>query len=155
VPEDVEDVVCVVPWEADSHLSVIGARALDERDEAMRRRARELAERAMGRREPWLAQVGPPPRDPVRRGRWLEAVSVVAAYRERWAITDGAHPLGRDGTAPTIEAARHRERVLAALRRARELSGHDRVPDRGAPVAPAPQAVSGVSARPAPRRPEL
>ena len=60
------------------------ARALQERDQAMERRARELGEQAVGEGRAWARRLGPPPADSARREAWLQAVSTVAAFRERW-----------------------------------------------------------------------
>ena len=102
------------------------ARALAERDEAMRRRSRELAEAALRRREPWVARLGPPPPSPERHERWLEAVATVAAYRERWGVGDSDRPLGDESAAASVEAVRHRERALAAANAAYGLGNHRR-----------------------------
>jgi conjugative relaxase-like TrwC/TraI family protein len=102
------------------------ARALAERDEAMRRRSRELAEAALARREPWVARLGPPPTSPKRHERWLEAVATVAAYRERWAVGDSHRPLGDEIAAASVEAVRHRERALAAANTAYGFGRHRR-----------------------------
>jgi len=64
------------------------ARALDDRQTLLERRAREVATTAVEHRQPWAAQLGAPPSDPVRRELWLRRLDTVAAYRERWGITD-------------------------------------------------------------------
>jgi conjugative relaxase-like TrwC/TraI family protein len=98
------------------------ARALDERDQAMVRRAREIVELAVERGQIWVRRLGVPPSDPGLRGRWLEAVSTVAAYRERWSIGTDHRPLGPASAAGTIEAAGHRRRAQAAAERALALA---------------------------------
>ncbi|MGA2531184.1 MAG: AAA family ATPase, partial [Acidimicrobiales bacterium] len=50
------------------------ARGLQERAEALQRRARELAERAIDQNPLWLRQLGVRPSDPLAAERWLEAV---------------------------------------------------------------------------------
>ena len=64
------------------------ARALDDRQTLLEQRAREVATTAVENRRPWAAQLGSPPSDPVRRELWLRRLDTVAAYRERWGITD-------------------------------------------------------------------
>jgi hypothetical protein len=97
-------------------------RALVERDHAMERRARELAELAIERHEPWVRRLGEPPSDPGEHQQWMRAVSTVAAYRDRWNISDDHLPLGPDSAVTAIEAMRHRTRAVGAVRRALSLS---------------------------------
>jgi conjugative relaxase-like TrwC/TraI family protein len=99
------------------------AQALVERDQAIQRRARELAERAVARGDAWVRELGRPPGEPAARERWLAAVSTVAAYRERWDIAEHRSPLGPPKAPKTIEALRHHERVTVAVSRARRLAG--------------------------------
>ena len=98
------------------------ARALEERDEAMQRRARALAEQAIEQNQVWVRRLGVPPSDPLARERWIEAVTTVAAYRERWNIGDDRRPLGSKGTARTIEAINQRNLAQAAVNRASRLT---------------------------------
>lgn len=62
--------------------------ALDEREELIEQRARELVTRARSQQEPWIQQL-PEPQDPDQE----HALVVVAAYRDRWQVT-GSAPLG-------------------------------------------------------------
>jgi hypothetical protein len=64
------------------------ARALDDRQTLLEQRAREVATTAVQNLQPWAARLGSPPSDPVRRELWLQRLDTVAAYRERWGITD-------------------------------------------------------------------
>jgi hypothetical protein len=98
------------------------ARGLDERDDAMLRRARALAEQAIERNESWVRRLGIPPTDPCAKRRWAEAVTTVAAYRDRWNIDDEHLPLGRKETAGSVEATDQRNLARAALDRASRLS---------------------------------
>jgi conjugative relaxase-like TrwC/TraI family protein len=98
------------------------ARGLQERDEAMQRRARALAGRAIEQNQVWVRRLGVPPSDPLGRERWTEAVTTVAAYRKRWGIDDDSQPLGSKGTARTIEAIKQRERARGAVNRASRLT---------------------------------
>ncbi len=102
------------------------ARALDERERAMRRRARELAEHALERGEIWVLRLGAPPVDRAKQERWLEAVSSIAAYRERWNIGDDRRPLGSGGALRTLDALGHRRRAELAIAEALRLSNGDR-----------------------------
>jgi conjugative relaxase-like TrwC/TraI family protein len=63
------------------------ARSLDDRQTLIEQRAREVATTAVESRQPWAAQLGSPPSDPLRREVWLRRLDTIAAYRERWAIT--------------------------------------------------------------------
>jgi conjugative relaxase-like TrwC/TraI family protein len=82
------------------------AQALDERQTLLERRAREVATRAIENRQPWAAQLGSPPSDPVRRKVWLRRLDTVAAYRERWGITDRTILGARESTSLEQEAQR-------------------------------------------------
>jgi hypothetical protein len=64
------------------------ARALGDRQTIIEQRAREVATTAVENRQPWAARLGSPPSDPVRCELWLRRLDTVAAYRERWGITD-------------------------------------------------------------------
>ena len=97
-------------------------RALAERDRAMCQRAREVAEEAVKSNQPWALQLGPPPTEPVARAHWAEAVTTVAAYRDRWGVTTDDQPLGLSSGAITIEQARQRRLAKAAVERALRLS---------------------------------
>jgi hypothetical protein len=125
-------------------------RALNEREHAMRHRARELAVHALEHRETWVLRLGAPPADHVRHERWLELVSTVAAYREHWNIADDHRPLGPVGAVRTLEALGHRRRAEVAVAEALRLSsdgpGHRR---------PRLSAVSAEPVRELPARIEL
>jgi conjugative relaxase-like TrwC/TraI family protein len=98
------------------------ARALDEREITMHRRARELAERAVAQGQVWVGSLGVPPSDPIARERWMQAVTTVAAYRERWNIPVDHIALGPDSPAEPVEAIRDRTRARAASKLAIKLS---------------------------------
>jgi conjugative relaxase-like TrwC/TraI family protein len=97
------------------------AHALAERDQAMEKRARTLADQAVGTGESWVQRLGTPPATPARRERWIREVSIVAAYRDRWHIT-GQSAVGNQGDASSIEQTGQRQRALAAAARATALS---------------------------------
>ena len=98
-------------------------RALDDRDQAMQRRAAALATQAIHRGRVWTRRLGSPPADPSAREAWMQAVSTVAAYRDRWRIDNDHRPLGPDSAAKTIEALGHRRRAQAAVERAVQVAG--------------------------------
>jgi hypothetical protein len=110
------------------------ARSLGERDEAMQRRARALAEQAIERNALWVRQLGIAPTEQRARERWMEAVQTVVAYRENWNVDDQHLPLGRKGAARSIETIDQRNLAQAALDRASRLSyaSGARQPDPGA-----------------------
>jgi conjugative relaxase-like TrwC/TraI family protein len=97
-------------------------RGLQERDEAMQRRARALAEQAIEQNQVWVRRLGVAPSDPLAREQWIEAVTAVAAYRERWNIDDGHRPLGSKVAARTIEAINQRNLAQAAVNMASRLA---------------------------------
>ncbi len=97
-------------------------RGLKERAEALQRRARELAERAIDQNPLWLRQLGARPSDPLAAERWLEAVKTIAAYRERWSIDGDPRPLGSKATARSIEALNQRRLAQAAFNTAMRLT---------------------------------
>ena len=75
---------------------------------------------ALADHEPWTASLGPIPASGKKQEAWWRAACTVAAYRDRYQITDDQTPLG---TAPMttrqkIDAARAR----AALRVASGLA---------------------------------
>lgn len=47
------------------------ARALDERDQPMGGRARELADKAIARGQMWVRRLGAAPSDPTTREAWM------------------------------------------------------------------------------------
>ena len=107
------------------------ARALDEREQAMERRAQELADEAIERGQVWVRRLGTPPADPATREAWVRAVSTVAAYRDRWDVGADRRPLGPESAVNTIEAIGHRKRAQAAVERALHLVGESKTTSAG------------------------
>jgi len=105
------------------------ARALDERDQAMERRAAELASEAIEAGQVWVRRLGTPPSHPAMRDAWLRAVSTVAAYRDRWDIGTDPRPLGPVSAVRTIEGIGHRKRAQAVVERVLRLVGEARTGD--------------------------
>jgi hypothetical protein len=98
------------------------ARGLEEREEAMQHRARALAVQAIERNQTWVRRLGIPPTDPRARELWIEAVTAVVAYRDRWNIDDDHLPLGPKGPARSIEAINQRNLAQVAVDRASRLA---------------------------------
>ncbi len=95
-------------------------RALIERDEAMERRARTLANQAIETGQGWVQRLGPAPDNPGHRARWLREVSTIAAYRDRWHVTGPGAVDTRSDDQNTAQM-NQRQRALAAAERARAI----------------------------------
>ncbi|MDQ0375961.1 MobF family relaxase [Cellulomonas humilata] len=70
------------------------AAALAARAQMIEERARLLVERAVAAGAPWLDDLVPPTSEPPRRDDWAERAKTVAAYRERYGISDQRSALG-------------------------------------------------------------
>jgi len=116
-------------------LSDEDRQAIDDRQELIERRARALAEEAVACGAPWTGRLGRMPEQQVERQRWLEAVSTVAAYRDRYGVASGL-PVGGGATSDAQQADRFR--ALGAVREAVAASARSRC---SAPVASSPPAV--------------
>lgn len=113
--------------------------ALDERRELIEARADAVLRGALADEEPWTADLGTAPRGEKQQAAWWRAARTVAAYRDRYGITDDRTPLGPtpESTSQKIDAIRAR----AALNRAQAAT------IEGTTTEPARQAAA---ARPAP-----
>jgi hypothetical protein len=100
------------------------ARALDDRQTLLEQRAREVATTAVQNLQPWAARLGSPPSDPVRRELWLQRLDTVAAYRERWGITDRTILGTRDPT--SLEQEAQRRLAQSAIDRALSITRDER-----------------------------
>jgi conjugative relaxase-like TrwC/TraI family protein len=100
------------------------ARALDDRQSLIEQRAREVATTSIENRQPWAAQFGSPPSDPIRRELWLRRVDTVAAYRERWGITDPTILGTREPT--SLEQEAQRRLAQSAVEGAASIRRHER-----------------------------
>ena len=96
--------------------------AIREREQAMERRARDLAEQAVRTGERWAKPFGPPPMVPAVASAWWDRLAVVAAYRDRWRITS-ASILGNDADVGSLRQAAHRVRARRASKEAAQLAG--------------------------------
>ena len=89
--------------------------ALDEREALIEARADAVLDAALTDKPPWTRALGTPPSDARRAEIWRKAARVVAAYRDRYRITDepplGAPPVSE---AQRIDAARARSAVTQA-----------------------------------------
>jgi conjugative relaxase-like TrwC/TraI family protein len=111
------------------------AKAIHEREEAMEKRACDLAEQAVRTAAPWARPFSPPPTNPTVASGWWDRLAIVAAYRDRWRITD-ASILGDDAGVGSLRQAAHRARARRAGQEAARLAGL--VPQQYAPVPGAP-----------------
>ena len=95
--------------------------ALTERQQLIEQRARGVLDRDLDQSEPWTAALGKRPADARTGQQWRRFGQVVAAYRDRYQITDD-QPLGPAAgpEAQKIDAAR----AQAALQRAKQLAQH-------------------------------
>jgi hypothetical protein len=103
---------------ADGPMATDMREALDERRSLIEARADAVLDIALNDAASWTKALGTPPADQRRSAAWRRTARVVAAYRDRYLITDdtplGAVPIS---TAQKIDAARTR----AALEQARNL----------------------------------
>jgi len=94
--------------------------ALDERRELIEARADAVLDTARQAGEPWTKPLGQPPRDPRKAAAWRRYARTVAAYRDRYGITEDS-PLGpeSENAAQKIDAARARSALAQAEEAAR------------------------------------
>ena len=107
--------------------------ALDERRELIEARADAVLDTARDTGEPWTRPLGEPPRDPRKTAAWRRHARTIAAYRDRYGITDDT-PLG-----PAPESAAQkidRARAEVALR---QLAGRPEPQRQHGPPAPTRQ----------------
>ena len=97
------------------------AKALQQRDEAIERRAAALAAWAVERKHPWVRRLGSPPDEPAACAAWTHQVRVVAAYRERWNL-NGVAPVDELEQASSIEQVGHQRQAQAAAKHALTIS---------------------------------
>lgn len=75
-------------------------RALEDRRDLMEARAAAVLEVALSSSAPWVAALSSNLAEDHRAPRWRRAASIVAAYRDRYGISDrsplGAMPAGRN-----------------------------------------------------------
>lgn len=105
---------------ADGPMTDDMRQALDERWELIETRADAVLDTARDAGEAWTVPLGDPARDPRKTAAWRRYARTVAAYRDRYGLTDDT-PLGHlpESTAQKIDHARAR----TALEYARRLVG--------------------------------
>ena len=132
-------IVGLIP-DARGPMSAEMRQALDERRDLIEQRADAVLHSALTDKEPWAAKLGTAPQDRKQRAAWRRAARTVAAYRDRYQITDDRNPLGPDpdSTSQKIDAARAR----GALNRARAIAHEDSSPTRVRQTAAARQGPS-------------
>ncbi|CEG94929.1 C-terminal helicase domain-containing protein [Propionibacterium freudenreichii] len=120
--------------------------ALDERHELIEARAEAVLAGALADKALWTAQLGPEPKDLNQGKAWRRAAVVVAAYRDRYQVTDDQTPLG-----PPPQNTRQKiDRASSDQWPPRASSSRRRSPGRKS-TAPAPKPHGGNST-PAHRR---
>ncbi|MFH5211168.1 MobF family relaxase [Antrihabitans spumae] len=102
--------------------------ALDERREMIEARADAVLDTARETGESWAQHLGEPPRDQRQAAAWRRYGRTVAAYRDRYGVTDD-RPLGPppQSTAQCIDAARARtalDRVHGFITQASDVPQH-------------------------------
>jgi conjugative relaxase-like TrwC/TraI family protein len=119
--------------------------ALQERADAMEKRATRLLQETIERQAGWLVGLGPPPADERPRAEWLRQARVVVAYRDRWRV-HSSRPAGE--SAESIEQAAHQRRAAAAVAIARTIANRTRSEATGPQSRPLfqidPPAASGL-----------
>ncbi|MDJ1115099.1 MobF family relaxase [Microbacterium dauci] len=105
--------------EATGTMSAEFRQALTERRDLIETRADALLDTALTEKQTWTKELGAPPKDAKPAAIWRRLARTVAAYRDRYGITDPT-PLGTpaENDAEKIDAAR----AKAALDRARNLA---------------------------------
>jgi hypothetical protein len=119
------------------------ARAIHEREQAMERRARDLAEQAVRVGAPWAQPFGLPPADGVVAEVWWDRLAVIAAYRDRWRVM-GTTILGDEAGIGSLGQAAHRARARRAGQEAARLTGLLAQPPAPTPPVPSPEIGPGV-----------
>ncbi|MFC6355305.1 hypothetical protein [Luethyella okanaganae] len=111
-------------------------RALDERRDLIETRADAVLTGALADKDAWTITLGLAPKDEKQRAAWRRAATVVAAYRDRYQITDDRTPLGSapQSTRQKIDASR----AHAALDRARTIASDAPIPEPERPAAVRP-----------------
>ena len=89
-----------------------------------------LAQQAFDAHAPWLRSFGRRPTNPAAQTRWLQAVATVAAYRERWNVTDKDDPLDAPTQSHDAEQAQQLLTAANAIRTAARLGIAERGPRR-------------------------
>jgi hypothetical protein len=125
-PRQPRYIVGLIPV-AEGPMSPEMSTALLARQALMESRATALADAAVEADEPWLTRLGTPPATDAARGRWLNHVRTVAAYRDRYQV-DTAGTLDEPRSeAQKLDAAHAQQ----AIRRARVIAQREAAPRSG------------------------
>ena len=91
--------------------------ALDERRQLIEQRAEALLRGAITDKQRWTTNLGAEPKEAGQQAAWCRAALTVAAYRDRYQITDDRSPLGPgpESTRQKVDAARARAALNRAL----------------------------------------
>jgi conjugative relaxase-like TrwC/TraI family protein len=95
--------------------------AINQLEDLMRARVKTLTQQAISTPAPWLRELGDAPRDRRQSAYWIQAVGVIAAYRDRYNIPDYADHLGYPGDRDPDRAVAY-QRAIDAHRQARTIT---------------------------------
>ncbi|MFT8396637.1 MobF family relaxase [Propionibacterium sp.] len=95
--------------------------ALTERQDLIEQRAATLLNQVMANCEPWIEQLGPKPAGQREQAAWLAAAHTIAAYRDRYQISDNQYPLGPEPENNNVKRKIDAARARSALRRVRAI----------------------------------
>lgn len=110
--------------------------ALEERRELIEIRADAVLDTAREVGEPWTKPLGQPPRDPREAAAWRRYARTIAAYRDRYGITEDTPPGPEpEDTAQKIDFARARSALARsrAIARQRPTAAERRPVEHAAP----------------------
>lgn len=115
---------------ADGSMTGDMRQALDERRELIEARADAVLDTARNAGEPWTRSLGEPPRNPRKAAAWRRHAHTIAAYRDRYRITEDT-PLGPapESAAEKIDAARA-GRALEQIAQIAAGTDHERMAAR-------------------------
>jgi hypothetical protein len=125
-PREPTYIVGLIPV-AEGPMSLEMSTALHARQALMEARAAALADKAVEADEPWLKRLGTPPATDAARGRWLNAVRTVAAYRDRYHVKTSSALDEPRSEAQKLDAANAQQ----AIRRARVIAQQEASPRSG------------------------
>lgn len=112
--------------EATGAMSADMRQALTERRDLIAQRANAILDTAIADLEPWLTGLGTAPPDAKKAAVWRNHARTVAAYRDRYGVSDAAP----QGPNPTEDAQKiDADRARRALEQARHVATGERVPD--------------------------
>ncbi|GAA2121758.1 hypothetical protein GCM10009824_24390 [Kocuria atrinae] len=121
---------------ADGRMTRDMRHALDERRELIETRTDAVLDTARDAAEPWTVPLGDPPPDPRKTAAWRRHARTVAAYRDRYGITEDT-PLGQEpeDTGQKIDFARARSALARsrAIARQRPTAAERRPVEHAAP----------------------